>query len=216
MSKKQPSYTYTEFKIGAAIPNSSHIDTDSSKLLSSAITQDQLADFSPDTSAAWPFPGSGSLRASAPASAQTLVPTTVEKKVLAPAAHWPFDVAPPDAPAEARVRIQEGQTKKRNLKRLKESLAKNREVYKLEFLHAGRITIAYRTGIQNGKGKNYGKVIEFSTSICHKNDTYAKWVGSALAAQNFEKGAVARVPTPHGYASARDFMAEFVDLWYEY
>lgn len=105
--------------------------------------------------------------------------------------------------SEAKARAEAAA---RNRQRLKDDLQRIMKDYSLEFMHFGDTTVAWRTGIQSPNGRNHGKIVEVSTSICHKKDNFTKWVGSALAAQNFEKGAIIRLRVPKGYVSAGEFV----------
>lgn len=107
--------------------------------------------------------------------------------------------------AAAEVRAQETVA----LKMVLQAAVASKEV---EFIHAGRTTIAYR--VRRPGGIRAGSVVDIATSVCHPGDQYSHWRGSAYAARNLAQGKFITVKTPKQfgmYRTTRDFVLAIAD-----
>lgn len=154
---------------------------------------------------------------------------TILPSIPAPSAAWPFPVAKPyegpgqttpltkdDVAAivenEKADKRSEGELRAQHFAYLAEQRRLEREELKavvteapehgIEFVHVGRTTFAWRYHTQNDHVADR-KVIDVATAVCNPNDTYAKWHGSAIAAQNLLDGKYITIRTQE-VASPRD------------
>lgn len=85
----------------------------------------------------------------------------------------------------------------------------------IQFIHRGPVTIAYvqdQPGDGNLSSVGRGRVVYFSTALCHPNDQFAKWKGSAYAAKSFNEGHHVVLKVPKDYESPRTFLETIAEL----
>lgn len=142
-------------------------------------------------STAWPFP---------PIDFTEEEAKKFQSKPVATQAPWPFpttasvEASKPEGVEATKAHWQEVATKRRQEKAsLKAQLQALTAKHGLTYFHSGSTTVAFRVDCPAGVRK--GVIVELSTAICHPNDQFSKWAGSAYAAINFDKGARIKLKT---------------------
>lgn len=164
-----------------------------------------------NANAAWPFPvakpteGLGGIT----------TPLTKEDKEFIQAQQ---ELSAEEAAAQAeRIAAKErafrGELKRSQFARAAELRRQEREELKqvvidaprhgIEFVHVGRTTFAWRYHSQDTHAADR-RVIDVATAVCNPTDSYAKWHGSAVAAQNLLDGKYITLRIARDVDSVRD------------
>jgi hypothetical protein len=91
------------------------------------------------------------------------------------------------------------------LKQYLKEIVQSASEHGIEFVHVGTTTFAWRyaTSAEEGYVRNK-RVIHISTAVCNPADQFAKWHGSAIAAENMLDGKFITLRIDSGYKSPRD------------
>lgn len=135
-------------------------------------------EYPPSPAAAWPFPSASSISAVRPYT--TTQVTTVTSADVAQIRREEGEIARAQYVRLAQIRREE----KEELK----NVVMDAPNHGIEFVHVGTTTFAWR---YHSSGDGYARnkrVIDVSSAVCNPQDNYARWHGSAIAAQNMLDG----------------------------
>lgn len=148
--------------------------------------------------AAWPFPVLGTIQTTVLTN-QDLVQIAEQEKLTPEEVQAQQDrLQQKDAKFAAEVRAEQGRIRGEHFQRMSINRRLEKEELKevvmeapehgIEFVHVGKTTFAWRYhSLQEGFARNK-RVIDISSAVCNPGDQYAKWHGSAVAAQNMLDG----------------------------
>lgn len=163
-----------------------------------------------DMNAAWPFPS-----AALPQSAVVGIDRVADDhfggnyklgthdKYVAPAS---VEVAEPlvvNTNKIAQYHAEQAAWRRAEKARLKEIVTAAPE-YGIEFVHVGTTTFAWRYHSEEEGFVRNKLLIDISSAVCNPNDQFAKWHGSAIAAERMLDDQFITVRIDSAYASPRD------------